>query len=117
MKHNTKNVFGAWSLSQFASFKLSEQVCITSLEHAGLTENFLATCKKTKYTGMLQACSRQLVTCRRYPTCWKNLLRVCWSHQPCYKIMITTCSRLVKTGNKQCEHILLTSWVHTKTNN
>jgi hypothetical protein len=33
-------------------------------------------------------------TCRRYQTCWNNLLQVCWPHQPCYK-MIATCSRLV----------------------
>jgi hypothetical protein len=43
---------------------------------------------------LLRACCHQLVTCRRYQTCWNNLLRVCWPHQPCYK-MITTCSRLV----------------------
>ena len=42
---------------------------------------------------LLRACCHQLVTCRRYQTCWNNLLRVCWPHQPCYK-MITTCSRL-----------------------
>ena len=41
-----------------------------------------------------RACCHQLVTCRQYQTCWNNLLRVCWPHQPCYK-MITTCSRLV----------------------
>jgi hypothetical protein len=42
---------------------------------------------------LLRACYR-FVTCRRYQTCWNNLLRVCWPHQPCYK-MIPTCSRLV----------------------
>jgi hypothetical protein len=58
---------------------------------------------------LLRACSHQLVTCRRYQTCWNNLLRVCWPHQPCYK-MITTCARLVNNyRNKQCEHISLTS--------
>jgi hypothetical protein len=41
-----------------------------------------------------------LTTCytyTSYQTCWNNDLNcmgVCWSHQPCYK-MITTCSRLV----------------------
>jgi hypothetical protein len=29
-----------------------------------------------------------------YRSCWNNLLRVCWPHQLCYK-MITTCARLV----------------------
>ncbi len=43
---------------------------------------------------LLPICCYQLVTCRRYQTCWNNLLRVCWPHQPCYK-MITTCSGLV----------------------
>jgi hypothetical protein len=43
---------------------------------------------------LLRACCHQLVTCRRYQTCWNNLLRVCWPRQPCHK-MITTCSRLV----------------------
>ena len=33
-------------------------------------------------------------TCRRYQTCWDDLLRICWPHQPaCYKV-ITTCFRL-----------------------
>jgi hypothetical protein len=43
---------------------------------------------------LLWAFCHQLVTCRRYQTCWNNLLRVCWPRQPYYK-MITTCSRLV----------------------
>ena len=43
---------------------------------------------------LLRDCCHQLVTCRRYQTCWNNSLRVCWPRQPCYK-MITTCSRLV----------------------
>jgi hypothetical protein len=42
---------------------------------------------------LLRACCHQLVTYRWYQTCWNNLLRVCWPHQPCYKI-ITTCCRL-----------------------
>jgi hypothetical protein len=41
-----------------------------------------------------RACHHQLVTCRRYQACWNNLLRVCWPHQHCYK-MIPTCSTLV----------------------
>ena len=41
-----------------------------------------------------RACCHQLVTCRRYQTRWNNLLRVCWPHQPCYK-MITTCPKVV----------------------
>jgi hypothetical protein len=45
-------------------------------------------------TSLLSSTCQQLVTCRRYQTCWNNSLRVCWPHQPCYK-MITTCSRLV----------------------
>jgi hypothetical protein len=33
-------------------------------------------------------------TCRLYQTCWNDLLRICWPHQPaCYKV-ITTCFRL-----------------------
>ncbi len=57
---------------------------------------------------LLLAC-HQLVTCRRCQTCWNNLLRVCWPHQPCYE-RTTTCSRLVTTtGNEQCDHMLLTS--------
>jgi hypothetical protein len=53
----------------------------------------------------------ELVVINLLTTCYEqtisDLLRVCWPHQPCYK-MITTCS-LSTTGNKQCEHILLTS--------
>ena len=58
---------------------------------------------------LLRACCRQLVTCRRYQTCWNNLLRVCWPHQPCYK-MITTCSRLGNNWEQAMRtDILLTS--------
>jgi flagellar biosynthesis component FlhA len=49
-----------------------------------------------------RACCHQLVTCRRH-----QLLRVCWLHQPCYK-MITTCSRL----DNNCEQAVRT---HVKT--
>jgi hypothetical protein len=66
--------------------------------------NRLATscCKKTKYrlfhNTSLRVCCHQLVNnllpaddIRLVGT---TLLRACWPHQPCYK-MITTCSRLV----------------------
>jgi hypothetical protein len=37
-------------------------------------------------------------TCRRYQTCWNNLmLRVCWPHQPCHK-MITTWVKIRTPG-------------------
>ena len=29
---------------------------------------------------LLRVCFHQLFTCRRYQTCWNNLLRVCWPH-------------------------------------
>ena len=44
---------------------------------------------------LLRACCHQLVTCRRYQTCWNNLLRVCWPHQLCNKmITISTITAL-----------------------
>jgi hypothetical protein len=73
MKHHTKNVFGAWNPVAICKVQV-KRASLTSLEHAGLTEIFLATCKKTKYTGMLRACSRQLVTCRRYQTLLQQLV-------------------------------------------
>ena len=39
---------------------------------------------------LLRACCHQLVN---EQTCWNNLLRVCWPHKHCYK-MVTTCSTL-----------------------
>jgi hypothetical protein len=53
----------------------------------------------------------RIATCYEQPvSCWNNLLQICYRHQPCDKV-ITTCSRLVTTtGNKQCEHILISAW-------
>ena len=44
---------------------------------------------QTCYKMFQQGCFL-LVTCRRHPTLLNNLFRVCWPHQPCYK-MATTC--------------------------
>ena len=43
---------------------------------------------------VINVLTTELVTWRRYQTCWKNLLQVCWPHRSCYKI-ITTCYRLI----------------------
>jgi hypothetical protein len=59
---------------------------------------------------LLRACCHQLVTCRRYQTCWNNLLRICRPRQPCYK-MITTCSRLVNNWEQAVRtHLLDNLW-------
>jgi hypothetical protein len=67
---------------------------LTDLLQVVPTTQIQAVCNK-----LLRACCHQPVNnlshaCRRYQTCWNNVLRACWRHQPRYK-MITTYSRLV----------------------
>jgi hypothetical protein len=63
---------------------------------------------------LLRACCHQLVTCRRYQACWNNLLRVCWPHQPCYKMI--TCSRLVNNW-EQAVRTHLSDFLYTTLDN
>jgi hypothetical protein len=49
-----------------------------------------------------------------HQTCWNNLLRVCWPHQPCYK-MITTCSRLDNNWEQAVRtHLVQKLWDFTQ---
>ena len=80
----------------------------TSCSNKTNTKLFVSSCYKLVVINSLTTCYVQTI----YQTCWNNLLRVCWPHQPCY-MMITTCSRLVNNWeqpNRQCEHIFLTNW-------
>jgi hypothetical protein len=83
---------------------------------------------KTGRNKLLQACCHQLVTCRRCQTSWNNLLRVCWPHQPCYKMILlqddtnlfqtcllqgdTTCSRFVNNWEQAVRTYLVDKLWH-----
>ena len=80
----------------FAKLSVTRLTTVTDLLQVVPTRLIQAVRNKLLYElviiNLLTTC--YVLSCRRYQTCWNNMLRVCWPRQPCYK-MITTCSRLV----------------------
>jgi hypothetical protein len=94
-------------ISQLVNKMCSQQACSKLV-------NKLWQCSQCCYfIKLLQGCHSQLVdkllNCRTITSCCNNLRQVCWAQQSCSKLSTSRWQLVNQTGNKQCEHILLTS--------